>query len=170
MPFPISYVLNVNILSCVQFYNLICTLQIFSIIIITDIGRYVVLCIFFIFILVSRKIIIEEMEGTARRYLERSVSLMESSFQNLKTNSVQIKMLEFFVSKTETFLAVANVFETHSPERLPLKTHALKNILRCREKDLKRLKEIIITVNKAKYFLNEISESKFATNILLEEY
>lgn len=109
------------------------------------------------------------MDKTARFYLERSVYLMKSSFQNLKTNSIQMKMLKLFVSKKEAFLTVANVFETHSSQRLPLTTHALKNILRCREKDLKRLKEIITTVQKAKYFLNEINESKFATNILLKK-
>lgn len=109
------------------------------------------------------------MDKTARSYLENSVSLMESSFQNLKTNSIQIKMLKLFVSKKEAFIAVANVFEKHSSQRLPLTTHELKNILRCREKDLKRLKEIITTVQKAKYFLNEISESKFLINILLEK-
>lgn len=110
------------------------------------------------------------MERTAKFYLERSISLMESSFQNLKTHSIQMKILELFVSKKEAFLAVANVFEKHSQKSLPLTRHTLEWILWCREKDLKRMKEIIETVHKAKYFLNAISESKFANNILLVKY
>lgn len=69
-------------------------------------------------------------------------------------------MLEFITTKKDTFLAVAQVFEKYKETSLPLTSSALKNIVLCREKDLKRLQEVITTVQKLQFFFKEIGESK----------
>lgn len=100
------------------------------------------------------------MDQSAQRDLSRSVTLMGLLFQNLLRNTVEIEMLEFITTKKDTFLAVAQVFEKHKETSLPLTSSALKNIVLCREKDLKRLQEVITTVQKLQFFFKEIGESK----------
>lgn len=106
------------------------------------------------------KVVIAGMDQSARRYLSRSVTLMGLLFQNLLRNTVEIKMLELITAKKDTFLAVAQVFEKYKETSLPLTSSALKNIVLCREKDLKRLQEVKTTVQKLQFFFKEISESK----------
>lgn len=106
------------------------------------------------------KVVIAWMDQSAQRDLSRSVTLMGLLFQNLLRNTVEIEMLEFITTKKDTFLAVAQVFEKYKETSLPLTSSALKNIVLCREKDLKRLQEVITTVQKLQFFFKEIGESK----------
>lgn len=107
-----------------------------------------------------KKVVIAWMDQSAQRDLSRSVTLMGLLFQNLLRNTVEIEMLEFITTKKDTFLAVAQVFEKYKETSLPLTSSALKNIVLCREKDLKRLQEVITTVQKLQFFFKEIGESK----------
>lgn len=129
------------------------------------------------FFSVLEKVVIAGMDQSARRYLSRSVTLMGLLFQNLLRNTVEIEMLELITAKKDTFLAVAQVFEKYKETSLPLTSSALKNIVLCREKDLKRLQEVKTTVQKLQIFFKEISESKlpnttavFQNDFLYESY
>lgn len=102
------------------------------------------------------------MDRSAQDNLSRSFTLTESLFQDLYNNTVKIKHLELIIEKKETFLAVANVVEKYKNSSIPLTSSALKNILLCREKDLKVLEDVIATVRKLQYFFREIRESELS--------
>lgn len=125
---------------------------------------------FSLFYSVLKKEVIQSMDETARHSLSRSVSLMESLFQKLRRNEVRIEMLELITSKKDTFLAVAQVFENYNDKSLPLTSLALENIVSCREKDLKRLQEVIHTVKKLQFFFREISESKLTLKLTISVF
>lgn len=124
----------------------------------------------FTYVSVLKKRVIQRMDETAQHNLSRSVSLMESLFKKLLRNEVRIEMLELITSKKETFLAVAQVFENFNDKSLPLTSAALENIVSCREKDLKRLQEVITTVQKLQFFFREISESKLTLTLTISVF
>lgn len=117
------------------------------------------------------KVVIAGMNQSAQHNLYRSVTLIESLIQHLLRNAIKIEMLELIISKKDTFLAVAQVFEKYKDTSLPLTSSALENIVLCREKDLKRLQEVITTVQKLQFLFKEISESKLKFTIaVLQNY
>lgn len=124
----------------------------------------------FTYVSVLKKEVIQSMDKTAQHNLSRSVSLMESLFKKLLKNEVRIEVLELITSKKETFLAVAQVFEKFNDKSIPLTSSALENIVSCREKDLKRLQEVITTVQKLHFFFREISESKLTLTLTISVF
>lgn len=105
--------------------------------------------------------VFEDMDSAAKQKLAHSMSFMTSLFQKLSKNTVPIVQLKLLCSRRETFIAVACVFEKYEDKSIPLTTSALENLLRCREKDLNCLEEVVSTVEKLQFLFKEICESKF---------
>lgn len=102
------------------------------------------------------------MEPTSQEMLRRSVEIFTNLFKELHKNTVKVETLEMIISKKDIFLAVAEVIEKIT-KNLPLTSFAFENLLLCREKDLKRLVEVIGTVEKLQFLFKEISERKIFT-------
>ena len=106
--------------------------------------------------------IFQMMEPEAKDNLERSLSIMRTICVELYQHHVSIEVLYLLISKKEMFLAVTDLFEKHQSECLPIMSSAYKNLLLCREKDLKTLNEVMTTVETLRFFFEEIRESKFS--------
>lgn len=102
------------------------------------------------------------MEPKSQHMLNRSVTIFYQLFRELHQNTVKVETLEMIIPKKDIFLAVAEVIEKIRKD-LPLTSFAFKNLLECREKDLKRLMEVIETVEKLQFLFKEISERKILT-------
>lgn len=102
------------------------------------------------------------MEPKSQHMLNRSVTIFYQLFRELHHNTVKVETLEMIIPKKDIFLAVAEVIEKIRKD-LPLTSFAFKNLLECREKDLKRLMEVIETVEKLQFLFKEISERKILT-------
>lgn len=115
----------------------------------------------YLFFVVRKTKVFEDMDPDAKQKLTHSMSIMTSLFQKLSKNAVPIVQLELICSRRETFIAVACVFEKYEDKSIPLTISALENLLLCREKDLKCLEEVVSTVEKLQFLFKEICESKF---------
>lgn len=102
------------------------------------------------------------MQPKSQQMLKRSVRMFCQLLRKLHDNTVTVETLEMIIPKKDIFLTVAEVIEKNTKE-LPLTSFAFKNLLLCREKDLKRLMEVIETVEKLQFLFKEISERKILT-------
>lgn len=111
--------------------------------------------------LVLQSEIFKLMDHKATANLEKSLSIMGELFMDLHQHRVSIEVLGLVTSKKEFFLTVTDLFEKYQNDSLPMTSSAYRNLLSCREKDLKTLNEVIRTVETLQMFFEEISESKF---------
>ena len=113
------------------------------------------------FFLVLQSEILKLMDHKAITNLEKSLSILRELFMDLHQHRVSIEVLGLVTSKKEMFLTVTDLFEQYQNDSLPMTSSAYRNLLLCREKDLKNLNEVIRTVETLQMFFEEISESKF---------
>lgn len=117
--------------------------------------------VYFKFFLVLQSEIFKLMDHKAIANLETSLSILRKLFMDLHQHRVSIEVLGLVTSKKEIFLTVTDLFEQYQNDSLPMTSSAYRNLLSCREKDLKTLNEVIRTVETLQMFFEEISESKF---------
>ena len=97
------------------------------------------------------------MHLTAKNNLQDSLTILHSVIWDLHKHCVSIEVLEIVISEKEMFFAILDLFETCD---LPRKPSSFRNLVLCREKDLKALKAVIRTVEILQIFFKEIREGK----------
>lgn len=116
--------------------------------------------------------IFQNVDQIAKENLQKSLEILKSLFKDLKVHNVSVCVMEFIISEKDMLFAVADFFQNHFGDSHPLRRSELENILLCREKDLKALKEVYKTVVILRIFFRVINKGKlrslfaFSFNIL----
>lgn len=106
------------------------------------------------------------MDRIAKENLQKSMEIFKSLFKDLKVHNVSVCVMEFIISEKDMLFAVADLFENHFDDSHPLRRSELENILLCREKDLKALKEVYETVVILRFFFRVIYKGKLRSLLI----